>query len=388
MATNEEIVQAWEEFKSTNDQRLAEIEARASSDPLSDEKLARIEETLSTLTNSVDAVAEEQKSLAKKSGRPAVSASSSELEYKTAFTGFVRNGRGEDALEAKALTLTGSTNNDGGHTVPDVIDMAVRSRLINQSPMRQLAQVISTTTGLYSVLMNVHGTASGWVAETDARTETASPKINKIAVPGGELYVNVAATQQLLDDSAIDVEGWLAKEIADQFAVAEGTAFITGTGVNQPKGILATGTGIATVAGGSAAALDKSDALISLVYALKAGHRQGSVFLGNSATEATIRKLKDTTGNYLWAPGLNGERGKLLGYEFFNDENMPDVAANATPLAFGNFQNGYTIADRTSYTLVRDPYTNKPYVMFYVTARVGGVVTDAEALKLLKIAAS
>ncbi|MCW2365555.1 HK97 family phage major capsid protein [Sphingobium sp. B7D2B] len=387
MATNEEIMSVWEEFKTANDERLAAIEANVS-DPIAADKLSKLEEALQSLTGTVQDVVEEQKSLAKKSGRPGTTGAGADAEYKTLFNGFMRKGRNEEELQTKSLTIGGDTGRDGGVTVPAFIDFNIREQLINVSPMRQLAEVITTTTGDHTVLLNVRGTASGWVAETDERDETATPKINKIKVPVGEIYANIAATQTLLDDSAIDVESWIAAQIADQFAVAEGAAFITGTGTNQPKGLLASGNGFAVTASGSAAALDKPDALIDLVYGLKAGHRANGNFLGNSATEATVRKLKDTTGNYLWAPGLNGERGTLLGYQFYNDENMPNVAANATPLAFGDFKAGYTIADRKSFTLIRDPFTNKPYVMFYVTSRVGGTPTNNEAIRLLKIAAS
>ncbi|QWT15315.1 phage major capsid protein [Sphingobium xenophagum] len=387
MATNEELMGVWEEFKSANDARLKAIEASVT-DPIAEDKLTKLEAEISKLTGAVEAVAEEQKSLAKKSGRPGASAETAELEYKNAFGAWFRNGKGEDALEAKSLTLGGDSGKDGGFTVPVEVNMAVREKLVDFSPLRQLAEVISTTTGNYSVLQNQRGTASGWVAETDARTETASPKIIKIAVPHGELYANIAASQQMLDDSAINLEAWLASQVADQFALAEGAAFINGTGTNQPKGLLATGNGYGNVVSGAAAALTNPDKLFDLVYGTKAGHRQNGKFLMASATEAEVRKLKDTTGNYLWAPGLNGQRGTLLGYEVYNDENMPVIAANAFPIAFGDFKAGYTIADRKDITLIRDPYTNKPYVMFYVTARVGGVPTNTDAIKLLKIAAS
>ncbi|MEV5030996.1 phage major capsid protein [Sphingobium sp. LMC3-1-1.1] len=387
MATNEELMGVWEQFKSANDERLKAIEANVT-DPVATDKLDKLEAEIQKLTGVVEEVAEEQKSLAKKSGRLGTSADTAEAEYKNAFGTWFRSGRGEEALEAKSATIGGDSGNDGGHTVPVVIDMAIREKLIDFSPLRQLAEVITTTTGSYSVLLSGAGAASGWVAETAARPETTSPKITKLAIPHGEIYANVAASQQMLDDSAINIEAWLASKVADAFAVAEGAAFITGDGTDKPKGLLATGNGYGTVVSGAASTFTNPDKLFDLVYGLKAGHRQNAKFLMASATEAEVRKLKDTTGNYLWAPGLNGQRGTLLGYDVYNDENMPVIAANAFPIAFGDFKAGYTIADRKSITLVRDPYTNKPYVMFYVTARVGGTPTNTDAIKLLKIAAS
>lgn len=284
------------------------------------------------------------------------------------------------------MTLTGSTNDDGGHTVPKIINQAVKDQLVDLSPLRGIATVQSTTTGDYSLLLNVHGTGAGWVGETDARPATASSQIKKVPVPNGEMYANVPATQQLLDDSAFDIEGYIAREIALKFALLEGDAFINGDGVNKASGLLAgagTATGFSQVVSGAAAALT-ADGLISLAYAPASGYRQNGKFLMSSPTEAAVRKLKDSTGNYLWAPGLNGGAGQLLGKDVINDENMPAVAANSFSIAFGDFASGYVITQRKAITMLRDPYTAKPYVNFYAVARVGGAKYDLKAITLLK----
>ena len=217
----------------------------------------------------------------------------------------------------------------------------------------------------------------------------------------GELYANPAASQAMLDDAAFDLESWLASEIAAEFARAEGLAFVGGTGTNQPRGFLqapSTATGDATrpfgtlqfIASGNASGFDSAPELklIDLVHSLKSGHRQGAAFVMNSKTMAAVRKFKAADGTFLWQPGvLEGQPSRLLGYPVVEVEDMPDVAANACPIAFGNFKAGYLIAERRATTILRDPFTNKPYVNFYATKRVGGQVLDSEAIKLLKISA-
>jgi HK97 family phage major capsid protein len=258
---------------------------------------------------------------------------------------------------------------------------------------------VQTSTSGFRRLILIGGTASGWASETGVRTETASPKLAEIVPPLGELYANPSATQQMLDDAAFDVGNWLANEIATEFARAEGAAFINGTGTNQPRGFLtgptaaqndaarAFGT-LQFIASGNANGFDTApeSKLIDLVFAMKASLRQGAVWMMNSATLAAVRKFKSADGSFLWQRGLiDGQPSLLLGYPVIEAEDMPDIGAGAFPIAFGNFKAGYLIAERTATTILRDPYTNKPYVQFYATRRVGGQVLDSDAIKLLKI---
>jgi HK97 family phage major capsid protein len=237
------------------------------------------------------------------------------------------------------------------------------------------------------------------VSETAGRPETATPTFREIAPPTGELYANPAASQAMLDDAAFDLEGWLAKEIASEFARAEGAAFVSGSGVNRPLGFLSVPTSMANDTArpfgtlqyhGSGDATGLGDTieltLIDLAHSLKSGHRQGASWVMNSATLAEVRKLKATDGNFLWQPGLiEGQPDRLLGYPVVEAEDMPDIAAGNFPIAFGNFKAGYLIAERSATAILRDPFTNKPFVHFYATKRVGGQVLDSAAIKLLKI---
>ena len=318
-------------------------------------------------------------------------------EVKGFIDGYLRHGR-----ENELKSLSGAVLSDGGYAVPREIDAAISRALTSMSPIRKIAQVVQTGTAGYRKLISIGGVSSGWVSETAARPETATPTFAEIAPPTGELYANPAASQAMLDDAAFDLESWLASEIATEFARAEGRAFILGSGVNQPKGFL-TGPVAATgdaarpqgtlqfVTSGAAAdfaTTNPETRLIDLVHALKSGHRQGATWVMNSATLARVRKFKTADGGFLWQPGLvEGQPDRLLGYPVVEAEDMPDVAADAFPVAFGNFRNGYLIAERSATSILRDPFTNKPFVHFYATKRIGGQLLDSQAIKLLKIAA-
>ena len=314
-----------------------------------------------------------------------------------AFEGFLRSG---SSVELKAFT--GVTDDSGGYAIPREIDRAIDATLKSISPIRSVANVVQVGTAGYRKLVTTGGTPSGWAAETDARGTTATPVYAEIAPPMGELFANPSASQAMLDDAAFDVETWLADEIAMEFAKAEGSAFVNGSGTNRPKGFLQAPTAttadatrafgtlqyLASGAAGDFAA-NPQDRLIDLVQSLRAPYRQGAVFVMNAATLARIRKFKTTDGQFLWTPSLTpGTPATLLGYAVLEAEDMPDIAANALSIAFGNFKLGYIIAERSETQILRDPYSNKPFVNFYATKRIGGCVSNSEAIKLLKFSVS
>ena len=314
------------------------------------------------------------------------------------FEGFLRSGSG--GIEMKAFT--GASDAAGGYAVPESIDAAIDATLKSVSPIRAIANVVRVGSNGYRKLVTSGGTPSGWAAETGARAETDTPVFNEVAPPMGELYANPAASQTMLDDAAFDVEAWLASEIAMEFAKAEGAAFVSGNGTNKPKGFLSATTAstadgvrafgsLQYVPTGSAGAFaaNPEEKLIDLVQTLRAPYRQGAVWVMNSAVLAKIRKFKTSDGAFLWAPSLAaGQPATLLGYPVVEAEDMPDIAANSLSVAFGNFKAGYLIAERGETQVLRDPYSNKPYVHFYATKRVGGMVSNSEAIKLLKFSAS
>ena len=354
-----------------------------------DEEVAELREEMAQLKSRMD-------SQAVAAARPALSGARC---GNTPFVdSYLRKGL-ESGVELKALA--GTTDSAGGYAVPEEIDSEIGRLLTAISPIRAIANVVRVGSSGYRKLVTSGGTPSGWVSETAGRPETATPTFIEVAPPFGELYANPAASQAMLDDAAFDVEAWLAGEIATEFARAEGSAFVAGNGVNRPKGFLAGPTSaqgdgsrafgtlqyLATGASGSFGGTP-GDKLIDLVQALRPPYRQGAVFVMNSATASTIRKFKTSTGGFLWQPSLvAGQPDSLLGYPVVEAEDMPDVASDSLSVAFGNFRAGYLIAERSETQILRDPYTNKPFVHFYATKRVGGQVANSEAIKLLKFAA-
>ena len=355
------------------------------------------ESDIAGLRSDVDEVKARLDKVSRAASRPAIGGTQAKSEEVKGFVdGYLRRGR-----ETEVKSINGSSPSDGGFAVPQAIDAIIARELAEISPIRSLAQVVQTGTAGYRKLVSTGGTASGWVSETAGRPETNAPNFAEIAPPSGELYANPAASQAMLDDVAFDLERWLANEISIEFARAEGSAFINGTGTNQPEGFLTAATSVAEdgvrafgqvqyIGSGDASGFDAAPEakLIDLIHALKSGHRQGASFVMNSSTLAAVRKLKTADGAFLWQPGLvDGQPDRLLGYPVVEAEDMPDVAAGEFPIAFGNFRHGYLIAENSATRVLRDPFSNKPFVHFYATKRVGGQVLDSNAIKLLKVEA-
>ena len=355
----------------------------------------RTEAEVATLRSDVDEVKARVDRIHRAAARPALAASEDTApEVKGFVDGYLRRG---STTEMKSIS--GAVPADGGYAVPQEIDALIARELAEISPIRSIAQVVQTGSAGYRKLVATGGTASGWVSETAARPETDTPQFAEIAPPTGELYANPAASQAMLDDAGFDLESWLASEIGMEFARAEGAAFVNGTGSDMPEGFLqapVSTAGDAVRAFGSlqyigtgdntGLGVDPDTKLIDLVHTMKAGHRQGASFVMNSATLAEVRKLKTVDGAFLWQPGLvDGQPDRLLGYPVVEAEDMPDIASGAFPIAFGNFRHGYLIAERSATQILRDPFTNKPFVHFYATKRVGGQVLDSAAIKLLKV---
>lgn len=336
--------------------------------------------------------------------RPALATSAqSEAPHQKAFAAYLRSGDddGLRGLEIEAKAMSTAVAGDGGYLVDPQTSETIRSTLNTLASIRAIANVVNVEASSYDVLIDRADIGAGWASETATLTETSTPVIDRIVIPLHELSALPKASQRLLDDSAFDIEGWLAGRIADKFARSEAAAFISGNGVDKPRGFLnypslinsAWAWGslgyVPTGAAGAFATPSPADAIVNLVYALGAAYRAGSSFVMNSRTTGAIRKLKDADGRFLWSDGLSaGEPARLLGYPVLIAEDMPDIAANAMAVAFGNFAAGYTIAERPDLRVLRDPFSAKPHVLFYATKRVGGAVSDFAAIKLLKFATS
>lgn len=337
-------------------------------------------------------------------GRPALATSAEvEVPHKKAFGAYLRSGDDDGlrglVLEGKAMSTAVAA--DGGYLVDPQTAETIRSMLVSTSSLRAVANVVQVESTSFDVLIDRTEVGSGWATETGAQAETGTPTIERISIKLHELSAMPKASQRLLDDSAFDVEGWLAGKIATRFIRAEAAAFINGDGVDKPKGILlptkvanaswAWGNlgYIPTGAAADFATTNASDCIVNLVYALGADYRANGTFLMNSKTAGAVRKMKDADGRFMWGDSLQaGEPARLMGYPVLICEDMPDVGANAYPIAFGDFAAGYTVAERPDLRILRDPFSAKPNVLFYANKRVGGDITDYAAIKLLKVAVS
>lgn len=418
----EDFTSAFEAFKTKNDERIKQLEGRGE-DIVTKTELKTIGDALDNLKKETnDAVVElkRQRTLENSNDHR----TPEQKAYSEKFESYFRTGYGEtkgtaefrelQALELKSNMSTQS-DPDGGFTVRPEMDKAIDETVKQISPIRDIASVVTIGTNAYKKLMSVHGTASGWVGETQTRPQTQGPSLKELDFPAMELYAMPAATTQLLDDSFVNIDEWLANEVALEFAYQEGAAFVSGSGVKQPQGFLtpatvanagynantnwgnvgyvATGTsGDFTPASGSTG---PADSVISLFHALKSPYRKNAKFLLNNTTLNKTRQLKDSQGRYLVDTKFtvsSGDTGgiveQLLGKPCMETVDMPDPAANSLSIAFGDWKRAYLIVDRKGIRVLRDPYTSKPYVLFYTTKRVGGGVQNYEAYKLLKFSVS
>ncbi|MBC6407066.1 MAG: phage major capsid protein [Rhodobacteraceae bacterium] len=333
--------------------------------------------------------------------RPALAANDTQsAPHRKAFSHYLRSGddsalRGLE-LEGKAMST--SSGSDGGFLVDPQTSATIDGVLSAHGSLRSIASVVQTEAGSYEILVDGDNLASVWVGETATRSETASPKINRITINLHELSALPKVSQRLLDDSAFDIEGWLASRIAERFGRAEATSFITGDGNNKPKGITAY-TNVANgswawgkmgyVNSGANGSIQASSALLDLIYALGAEYRANAHFVMNSRTVSAVRRLKDADNRFLWTDGMTmAEPARLMGYPVVVSEDMPNMTRGSLSIAFGDFARGYTIAERPEMRVLRDPFSAKPHVLFYATKRVGGGVSDFAAIKFLRLSVS
>lgn len=407
-----QIKTAFEEFKATNDQRIKALEA-GKSDVVLDEKVEKINATITDLQGQLadiatkaaarglggggdDLVAKAAAQFAKERG---VDVSAADFTaYRDGLNVYMRRG-GNTPRDVMAAMSVGS-DPDGGYTVTPDTSGRIIKRLFETSPMRQVASVTTIGTDRLEGFNDLGEGTAGWVGETAPRPATATAQLGKWEIPVHEMYAFPQVTQKLLDDSMFDIEAWLAEKTSDKFSRTENSSFLNGDGVLKPRGLLTYPTALTADAarpwgtfqhvltgadGSFGAATSGSDKLIDLVYSVKAGYRANANFMMARSTVAALRKLKDGQGNYLWAPSLQAlSGGVVLGFNIVEAEDMPVMAADSLSIAFGDFREAYQIVDRIGIRVLRDALTNKPYVGFYTTKRVGGDAIHFEAVKFLK----
>lgn len=384
----EALNKAFADFKAEHQTQLDEIK-KGSEDAIRALQVDRVNDEVSRLQAAVDAANTQLAAI--QMGGGTGGGSVADAEYSSAFLAHFRKGEVQAALNKGA-------NDEGGYLTPVEWDRTITNKLTILSDMRGLATVQPCSGAGLTKLFNLGGTASGWVGETSARPATNTGTFASLGFGWGEIYANPAATQQILDDSEINLEQWLAGEVELEFAKQEGSAFFSGDGANKPFGILTYVTGGANAAkhpfgaikvvNSGDAALITADGIIDLIYDLPSAYTANAQFTMNRKTQGAIRKLKDGQGNYLWQPSyVAGQPATLAGFAVKEVAAIPDVAANAIAMLFGDFKQTYTIFDRVGVRVLRDPFTNKPYVQFYTTKRVGGGVHNPEPMRALKIAA-
>ncbi len=390
----EELNQAFMEHKVKNDQRLTEIQKRGYADPILEEQVDRVAKEIQNLSE----VKERLERVETKLERPALGRYADEkadpiaLDRKEAVIHYLRKGEGFLTPQEIKLLATDS-DPDGGYWMTSEISDRAIEKVYETSPMRHIATVETISTDALEIPEDLNEADSGWTAERSARTETSTPQIGVRRIPVHELYAMPKATQTLLDDSRIDVESWLSMKIADKMARIENSAFINGDGTGKARGILTYGAGatnpgqVQQVNSGNASALT-ADGLRALFYVLKGPYIPNARWLMSRSAIEEVSKLKDSSGAYLWQPGFQeGEPQTLLGHPIERMEDMPQVAANSLSVAFGDIKQAYTIVDRMGLRVLRDPFSSKPFVLFYTTKRTGGDVTNFEAFAIQKTAA-
>ncbi|WP_159981910.1 MULTISPECIES: phage major capsid protein [unclassified Novosphingobium] len=387
---------AFDEFKSANDERLkAKVD-----DAVVTDKLSKMNETMSALEASInDHSAKLAAAQLGGTNTPALA----DPEYSGLFSSYMREGAREQEERLKAAHRTGpraamteGTNADGGYTTPIEWDRSINERLKLINPIRAEATVQSISTSGFTKLFTDRAVGSGWVGETASRPATSTPQFTSLDFGLGEIYANAAASQRLLDDSEIDIERWLVDEIEVEFSRQEGIAFLSGDGTNKPFGLLGYVTGAAAAArhpwgaievvNSGAAAAFTTDGVIDTVYKLPAAYEPNAKFFLNRSSLGGVRKLKDGQGNYIWQPTfVAGQPSTLAGRPVVDVPDMPNLGAGAVAALFGDMRETYLVIDRIGVRVLRDPYTNKPFICFYVTKRVGGGVKNPDAMKAIKI---
>ena len=414
-------MRTFEEMKAASAELHKQVESQGAEDDVTREKLEALNKHYSNLEAKLEKVDRELVDVQTKMQRPGGSAGGSEAEikaaeafgrevgttitvdefraYKQALNTYMRRGKATPEIELRAMSV--GSDPDGGYSVTPDMTGRIVARVYETSPMRQMSNVVQIGTDALEGFADLDEAGSGWVGETQARPDTDTPGLGKWSIPVHEVYAQPKATQKLLDDSQFDIEAWLAQKIADRFAREENAAFVVGDGVLKPRGITTYTTAttkdatrawgtfqhVATGASGAWPSTTPEDKLIDLVFAMKDHYLPGCRWLMNRSVMADVRKMRDGEGNLIWSPDIERRSGTLLvGYPVTVAEDMPDVSANALAVAFGNFAEAYQVVDRVGIRVLRDPYTQKGFVKFYSTRRVGGGAVDFEAVKFLKFA--
>lgn len=317
---------------------------------------------------------------------PCVSDSFDEQEKSADFRSFLTKGMGQKMLSTQS--------NGGEYTVPNFVVEHIHTQLKMGSSLRLIAQVTDVSSDSYELLVEKGGANVGWAGELEERQDTELPELKKIQIHTHELYAKPRASQKVLEDSSINLEEWIGNKISESMSVMENMAFIKGDGDKKPKGILSYPLSdselddhLQVIKTGENGAIKNADSLLAIVDALRSDFLPGACWMMSRSALSLLRGLKDESRRYLLQPSLiDGMAYTLLGFPIVLNDALDQVRSGevSTPVLFGNFKQGYHIVDRRDVTLLRDPYSAKPFVEFYATKRVGGAVVDFSAIKVLQ----
>lgn len=390
----EELGTAFNEFKKANDQRLKEIEQKGSASFMTEEKVNKLNNAMTEIEEKISKLQTMANRTPTLGSETSGQESDEAKRYKEAVVNYMRKGKEIDPqlIEWAKKDMSVDSDVDGGFLVRPEVASEMQKKIYEMSPVRQLASVQTITSDSLDIIHDLDEAGSGWVGETAARPKTDTPQFQKSNIPVHELYAFPMATQKFLDDAGVNVEAWLQGKCVEKFARDEATAFISGNGMAKPKGILAyaSGTSFGQIEREISAtnASFTGDDLIDLQSKLKEPYQNNATFMINRLLIGYIRKFKDiANGNYLWQPGLSvSQPATLLGRPVVMAPELPsNIVASTDTIIYGDIKAGYQIVDRIGVRVLRDPFTNKPFVGFYTTKRVGGAVKDFEAIKVLRI---
>jgi len=393
----DELLKLVSDERAANETRIAALEKRGAADPLITEEMKKIDAAIKEVRTQMDAMEVRVKRAgAAKEGADELPGA--DPEYRAEFHRYLRRGDIGQKIEKRAMSV--GDNTEGGYLTNVELDREIAKLSRNISPARQIFAVRTIGGTAFKKPISKSNSTSGWVGELEGRPSTTTADLAEISIPLHEIYAMPGASQSILDDAYVNLEEFIAQEAVEAFDDAESTAFFTGSGTNKPFGLLSLTTTVETATGAARAAQGRLgvlqtgsatgfgtgfDIFIQLVSRLRAKYRQNARWLYSALTEGSIRTVKDSTGQYLWQPSNQlGVAATFLGYPTTVCDHMPDIADNALPVAFGDFQRAYQIVDRVGVRTLRDPFSAKPYVLFYMTKRVGGGHLVTEAFKAIQ----
>lgn len=394
----EQLGTAFEEFKKTHQEELKQIKSKGSADVITSEKLARIEKSLDQLEDvnqkvtkaklAQDANEEKLNKIETIVSRPGfdISAKADHSMEKKVFDKWLRDGK--EALSPEEVkVLTASNDNTAGYLAPPEYVQELIKGIVEISPIRSIARVRSTTNRSVQIPRRTSTFAATFVAEQGSRTETTGYQVGMEEIPTHELYALVDISEQELEDSVFNLEQEMTSEFTEQFAKAEGNAFVSGNSVGKPEGIV-TNSSVGVTASGVSASLN-ANSLISLYHAVKPDYSRNGTFVMNRSTLAAVRKLQDGSGQYVFQAGFSlqvGVPNTILGAPYVEATDVADVGSSTKPIYFGDFRRGYLIVDRVSMSIMRDPFTQATSgnVRYIARRRIGGQVILPEAIQILQ----